>query len=164
MKNLLILFQRTVTICILFTGFHWQLFAQSEPVSAFLGVSKKAFIHTCQEEKWKFTINERGSMSADYPGGNWYVSFNKDDVIDLINITCFGKAEGELMKQKLTSDAYLVDDDATVTRWRRGSSYLMYFKMFQPGSGSSILISDNFFTIKNSVRPAEFSVMSQLKI
>ena len=89
-------------------------------------------------------------MNFDFPGGNWYVSFNETNVIDLINLTTFGKEKGEVMMQKLTADASQVDDNGTVTRWRRGGAYLMYFKMFQPDNGSSILISDNFFTVTSS--------------
>lgn len=154
MKNLIKLFQKSIIICVVFVTFHCQLFAQSEPISAFLGVSKKSFITTCLENEWKFTINEKGSMNFDYPGGNWYVSFNENDIIDIINLTSFGKEKGELMMQKLTSNAYLVDDNATATRWRRGNSYLMYFKMYQPNNGSSILISNDFFTLKNAAVPS----------
>lgn len=151
MKTLFQLFQRTITISMLFIACHSQLFAQGKPIGEFLGVSKKSFITTCHQEKWKFTINEKGSMNFDFPGGNWYISFNEDDIIDLINLTSFGKEKGDIMMQKLTSDAFLVDDNSTVTRWRRGSWYLMYFKMFQPNNGSSILISDGFFNITSSL-------------
>jgi hypothetical protein len=149
MKDLIKLFQRTIIICVVFIACHSRLFAQGEPISAFLGVSKKSFTTTCLEKEWKFTINKKGSMNFDYPGGNCYVSFNEDDIIDLINLTSFGKEKGELMMQKLTSDAYLVNDNAAVTRWRHGNRYLMYFKMFQPNNGSSILISDDFFLMTN---------------
>jgi len=150
MKNLINLYQRTIIICSVFIAFQSQLFAQDQPISAFLGVSKELFIATCLKNEWKFTTDAKGSMNFDHPGGNWYVSFNENGIIDLLNLTTFGKEKGELMMQQLTSSAYLVDDNATVTRWRRGNAYLMYFKMLQPNCGSSILISDDFFTVKNA--------------
>ena len=151
MRTLLSLFQRTIIISVVFIACHSQLFAQSASVTAFLGVSKESFINTCLQEKWEFTINEKGSMNFDFPGGNWYVSFDENDIIDLINLTTFGKEKGKVMMQALTSDASQVDDNATVTKWRRGTAYLMYFKMFQPNNGTSILISDNFFTITSAL-------------
>jgi len=151
MKTLFKLFQRTIVICVVFIACYSQLVAQSEPITSYLGVSKKSFIATCHQEKWKFTMNEKGSMNFDFPGVNWYVSFDENDIIDLINLTSFGKEKGERMIQQLTSDASRVDDNATVTRWRRGSAHLMYFKMFQPDNGSTILISDDFFTLTSSL-------------
>lgn len=151
MKVLFKLFQKAIVICVVFIACHSQLFAQSEPITSYLGVSKKSFIATCHQEKWKFSINEKGSMNFDFPGGNWYVSFDENAIIDLINLTSFGKERGERMMQELTADASMVDDNATVTKWRRGSVYLMYFKMFQPDNGTTILISNDFFNLTSSL-------------